>query len=222
MRTLSHDEAKAFYNWVGAKQDSQRFYEDAAIDDLISHAAFNEAHSVFEFGCGTGRLARRLLSDFLRADCRYLAVDISETMVRLARERLARWGARACIEQTSGDIHVALRKGSFDRLVTCYVLDLLSEADIRMFFAEGRRALEPNGLLCTVSMTRGASLPAKVVSTMWETLFRMSPKLVGGCRPLSVRDFLDESLWSLRYHNVVTRFGISSEIMFATRTAARS
>jgi hypothetical protein len=55
MRMLSHEEARAFYDWFGARQDSQRFYEDPALCDLLGHADFGEARSVFEFGCGTGR-----------------------------------------------------------------------------------------------------------------------------------------------------------------------
>ena len=33
---LSRDEAKAFYDRFGAKQDSQGFYEDRALEDLVS------------------------------------------------------------------------------------------------------------------------------------------------------------------------------------------
>ena len=190
MRTLSHGEAKAFYNWVGARQDSQRFYEDVAIDDLIAHADFASAHSVFEFGCGTGRLAERLLSGFLPADCHYIAVDVSDTMVRLARERLARWGERLRVEQTSGEIRVPLRNARCDRLVTCYVLDFLSEADIRLFFAEAGRVLQPGGLLCTVGLTAGASLPAKVVSTVWEICLGCPQNLLGAAGRFRFGNFL--------------------------------
>lgn len=95
MRVLSHEEAKAFYDWFGIRQDSQRIYEDAALDDLVAHAGFSEAHSVFEFGCGTGRFAERLLSDLLPSECRYQAADASAAMVRLAQARLAPWKDRA-------------------------------------------------------------------------------------------------------------------------------
>jgi len=35
MRTLSHQQAKAFYDRFGAKQDSQAFYEDRAVQELV-------------------------------------------------------------------------------------------------------------------------------------------------------------------------------------------
>lgn len=222
MRTLSHDEARAFYDWFGARQDSQKFYEDRAVADLIAHAEFGAAHAVFEFGCGTGRFVDRLLADHLPADCRYRAVDISATMVGLARARLAHWGARAGVEQTTGAMTVAAPDASVDRFVTCYVLDLLSDADIRALVAEAHRVLAPGGLLCAVGLTRGTSLPARIGGAVWRALFRLHPKLVGGCRAVVVRDFLDKSDWSVRYRNVVTRLGISSEVLVAARVTSRS
>lgn len=222
MRTLSHDEAKAFYDWFGAKQDSQRFYEDPAVADLIAHGDLHEALSVFEFGCGTGRFAERLLSDYLPSSCCYRAVDISSTMVRIASERLAHWGGRVAVEETFGSMTVTVPDSSFDRFVVNYVLDLLSEQDIPRLLAEAYRVLDPGGLLCTVGLTRGASLPAKIVGPVWQALFALNPKLVGGCRAVVVRELLDDSSWSVRYSNVITRFGISSEVLIAARNISTS
>ncbi|MGE5248130.1 MAG: class I SAM-dependent methyltransferase, partial [Verrucomicrobiota bacterium] len=81
--TLSHEEARAFYDRFGAKQDWQRFYEDRAIADLIAHASFGKAGAVLEFGSGTGRLAETLLARHLPPTARYLALDVSGTMVSL-------------------------------------------------------------------------------------------------------------------------------------------
>jgi len=219
MQTLSHDAAKAFYDWLGARQDSQKFYEDAAVGDLIAHAAFGQAGSVFEFGCGTGRLAERLLSNDLPATCRYRAADVSSTMFRLAQKRLAHWGRRVTVAQTSGSMAVAAAAASCDRFVACYVLDLLSEDDIRQLIAEAHRVLAPGGLLCTVGLTHGTSLAAKTVGALWAALFKINPKLVGGCRAVEVTDFLSDARWSVRYANTVSRFGISSEVVVAAADA---
>lgn len=56
MKTLSREEARRVYNRIGKLQDSQAFYEAPAIDLIIDHGHFATAQSVFEFGCGTGRL----------------------------------------------------------------------------------------------------------------------------------------------------------------------
>ncbi len=72
-RMLSHQQATAFYDRLGTKQDWQAFYEVPATANLIAHAAFEEAQSVFECGCGTGAFAERLLSRHLPPQARYLA-----------------------------------------------------------------------------------------------------------------------------------------------------
>lgn len=58
-------DAKRFYDRFGAKQDLQ-FYEHAALDNLIANSNFEHASSVFEIGCGTGRLAKNLFEKHLR------------------------------------------------------------------------------------------------------------------------------------------------------------
>jgi predicted RNA methylase len=45
------------------------FYEDVALD-----AAFDQVQMVFELGCGTGRLAFRLLMEHLPPTASYLAM----------------------------------------------------------------------------------------------------------------------------------------------------
>jgi SAM-dependent methyltransferase len=67
-RTLSHDEARRAYDRIGSLQDSQAFYEDVATSLLLQHGDFPSARSVFEFGCGTGRFAQRLLEEQLTGD----------------------------------------------------------------------------------------------------------------------------------------------------------
>ena len=58
---LNREQAKTFYDRLGSRQDSQAFYEDPAIRDLIAEADFETARSIFEFGCGTGRGQTELL-----------------------------------------------------------------------------------------------------------------------------------------------------------------
>lgn len=64
-RMLTHQQARAFYDRLGAKQDWQAFYELLATNNLSAHAGFDQTQSVFEFGCGTGAFAECLLSSHL-------------------------------------------------------------------------------------------------------------------------------------------------------------
>src|SRR5215468_5294278 len=96
-RMLTHQQASTFYNAFGAKQDWQAIYEAPATRELIAHASFETAQAVFECGCGTGAFAEHVLTHHLPQEARYLAVDSSATMVRLAQSRLDRFGARVTV-----------------------------------------------------------------------------------------------------------------------------
>lgn len=215
-RVLSHAEAKAFYDRFGAKQDLQRVYEDPAIDALLAHAGFASARSVVEFGCGTGRLAERLLGRALPADARYLGVDVSATMIGLARDRLARFGERARVVQTDGAPALPAAAGACDRFVSTYVLDLLADDDIAAVLAEARRLLAPGGRLCLVSLTFGRTVASRLLCSAWSGLHALRPQLVGGCRPIRLPDHLGGA-WRLEHHEVICTLGICSELVIASR-----
>src|SRR6266487_1654937 len=216
-RILTHQQAKAFYDWMGAKQDLQAFYEAPATRDLMAHAAFETAQAVFEFGCGTGAFAEHVLASHLPEEARYLAVDSSTTMVHLANVRLARFGNRVVVQQTDGSLQFEAASGSYDRFVSTYVADLLSASDITALLSEAHRLLMPEGHLCLVSLTHGTCWLSRLVTGLWTHVHARWPTLVGGCRPLDLRKFLPASRWELVYVNVVTAFGIPAEVIVAER-----
>jgi ubiquinone/menaquinone biosynthesis C-methylase UbiE len=213
---LSHEEARRFYDRFGAKQDWQRFYEDPAVRDLVSNLSLSTARSVVEFGCGTGRLAEALLSGHLRADGEYLAVDISATMVSLAQERLGRFGPRAKVLQTTGETTLDAPDAGFDRFLSTYVLDLLTEDDISSLILEAHRVLVSGGLIGLASLTHGFTALSKVVEKVWVSLHRLRPALVGGCRPIVLEQFIDNR-WMIRHRGQTVSFGVPSEVLVAEK-----
>ena len=213
---LTRFQARAFYDRFGKKQDTQAFYEDAALDDLIAHAAFEQAKKVFEFGCGTGRFASRLLAKHLSPSASYLGIDLSQTMITIAAQRILPYKERAQVSQSDGSMRFPLPDHSVDRVVTTYVLDLLPEEDILQAICEASRVLIPGGKLCLVSLTQGVSFVSRIFIALWSALFRLRPSLVGGCRPILLNSFFDQQSWSVDYRNVVIRFGVPSEVLIAS------
>ena len=216
-RVLTHEQARAFYDWMGAKQDWQAFYKARAMRDLIAHAAFETAQTVFEFGCGTGALAEHLMASHLPPEARYVAVDSSTTMIRLAQARLAHFGSRVTVQQTDGSLQFDAPSGSSDRFVSTYVVDLLSISDMETLLIEAHRLLMPEGRLCLVSLAHGATKVPRLLTGLWTHVHAHWPALVGGCRPLDLHTWLPTLSWQITYGNVVTTFGIPSEVLIATR-----
>jgi ubiquinone/menaquinone biosynthesis C-methylase UbiE len=214
-RYLSPAEAKRFYDRLGSRQDWQGFFENPAINELIAHAAFDSAHSVFEFGCGTGALAARLLQH-LPADARYVGRDISGTMVSLAQERLKPWLERARVDQSDGTPRIPEADRSIDRFVSTYVFDLLAPGFIHRLLSEAHRLLVPGGKLCLVSMTFGASPFSRAVCWGWERLWGLRPGIVGGCHPIELSEYLQSEWWKPDHKTKVNSWGVTSEVLVAS------
>lgn len=215
-RVLSHDGARRFYNRFAGLQDRLHLYEDPATKVLLAHAELGDASHVVEFGCGSGRLAEAMLRDQLSDDARYLGLDISPAMVERSRARLRPWPTRAAVRLTDGPPELPVDDGGCDRVLSTYVLDLLSDEDIEAFLAEAHRALAPGGLLGLASLTTGEGPGSRALCRMWNGLHARSPALVGGCRPIELAPRLDTS-WTLVHREVVCAMGFCSEVVLARR-----
>ncbi len=216
--TLTAEEVRRYYDRFGKKLDSQSFYENPALDALIGPAAFEEARSVFEFGCGTGRFALRLLREQLPASARYHGCDLSPVMVSIASDNLAAYSDRTEVYRSDGEIRIPVQDNSMDRVVSSYVLDLLSDEGIREFLNESYRVLEPGGRLCLTSLTCGTTIVSRIVSSLWMAVFHTCPSAVGGCRPILFDRYIDHDRWNTSHRSVVTPWGIPSEVIVLVST----
>lgn len=216
-RYLSVAEARSVYDRIGRFQDLQRPYEHRAVAALVAHADFGHASAVFELGHGTGAFARALLDRHLPPTARYVGLDVSPRMHELAVTRTGPWGQRATLILGDGSLPLPVNDAGFDRFVSCYVLDLLAPGDIDAVLGEAVRVVRPGGLMCLTSLTVGGTPLSRRVTLAWRRVWSLRPGLVGGCRPVRLVEHLDAGAWDLRHHAVVTSFGISSEVLVATR-----
>lgn len=212
---LTSEQARAFYDRLGKRQDSQAFYEDPATDALVFEANFADAREVFEFGCGTGKFAETLLEHQLHLSAHYTAVDLSPVMVSLAQQRLSAFADRISITQTDGDPLIDAKEGSMDRIVSNYVLDLLRPDDIGVFVDECRRVLKADGLLCLVSLTFGTTLVSRILILIWSMIHRLNPSLVGGCHPVDLTSYIPTQQWEILHTHTVVAWGVPSQVLVA-------
>lgn len=218
MKALSPERARRIYDRIGSLQDSQAFYEDRGTGLLLRHGRFPDARRVFEFGCGTGRLAHRLLSRELPPGAIYRAVDLSPRMVRLASKRLAPFGPRARVSLSEGGPPAGEPTASCDRFLSTYVLDLLPGEEITAVLREAHRMLEPGGLLCLAALSTGSTAASRLVARLWTSLHHVNPALVAGCRPLELLRWLSAYEWRIRTCERIAPFGVPLEVVVAERT----
>ena len=211
---LSLDQARSVYDRIGRVQDWQAFYEDATTERLVANAELDADQTIFEFGCGTGRLAAHLLK-VLPASVHYLGVDISPVMINLATGRLATWAERAEAVLVDGSLPLPADDGFADRVLSTFVFDLLDADYARAVLDDLRRILAPDGRLCLASLTHGDRLLERAISRTWTGLWRVAPQLVGGCRPITVSALLGHG-WRVEHHSRVHRWGLVTDVVIAT------
>ena len=219
-RTFSHAAARRFYDRVGSLQDTQIFYEKEPFAHLVPGMEFGTAQSVFEFGCGTGRFAAELLERHLPDSARYTGIDISMTMVGLTRKRLEGFGARAEIHLSDGASRLDFPDASFDRFVSAYVLDILSPEEAQAVLDEAHRVLVPGGRIGLISLTKGQHGLSRLLTSAWHRIWELSPMLVGGCRPIDLTPYMESPKWQVELNEVATAFGVSSQVVIASRSRA--
>lgn len=219
MSVLAPGRVAHTYDRIGRLQDWQAFYERPATERLIAHANFEAASSVFELGCGTGAFAAALLDRHLPADCRYRGIDISFRMVEIATERLRPWSERADVQVSDGSRAFPQPADSADRFVANYVFDLLSAERAASVVSESTRLLIPGGRLCIVSLTHGQRSFTRLVSRAWQRVWSRWPAAVGGCRPIQLISQLPQGDWTTDHRSVLSAWGISSEVVVASRVS---
>jgi tRNA (cmo5U34)-methyltransferase len=144
-----------FVEQTTAHADQRRVQFDFACD--LFPFATDAPVRVLDLGAGYGAFAAAVLDRFPKATA--VGVDISEPMVAVGRERMARFGDRFAYQigdLTEGALPADL-PGPFDAVVaSAFVSHLLSKAKQRMY-AEVFRILNPGGCFFNVDLVAPAN-----------------------------------------------------------------
>lgn len=219
-KLCSHEQIKHFYDRLGGWLDTQRFFKAPALKSLIEYSDFEHARHVYELGCGTGRLAEKILLS--NSELTYQGTDLSSTMVKLTQERLHRFSDRATVVLADSTVGIELPNGVADRFVSTYVFDLMSALEIQALLAEAHRILGEEGKLCLVSLTNSRQLFGRILTLMWSRVHQINPVLMGGCRPIELTELVGQTEWRMLHVSQASRFGLTSEVLVAEKRIEKS
>ena len=179
--------------------------------------------NVVDYGVGQGKLAELVLSDAQQQQhpIRWRGIDQSPLMVEAARRRLQQYiggengaeddgeeenssGDNCSIELLESgnptDIIPSIERHSVQRFVSTYCLDLLSEDDMYKVLDVAEHCLDPEeGLLLLAGITWGYkdSIKTCLMTLVWEVLYIIARKKVGGCRPQHLEPYLKAKGWRI-------------------------
>lgn len=186
-----------------------RLTESRARDRCLKIAAIQDGESVLEVAVGTGLAFERILK--ANPSGRNEGIDLTEAMLIRAEKRAANAGIKN-YRLTVGDAYALdFPDGVFDVLINNYMFDLLPEHDFPTVLAEFRRVLRPGGRLVLVNMTKGM----RWYNSIWESVYRINPASLGGCRGVQLLPLLGESGFVLIEREYISQMTFPSEVIFA-------
>lgn len=159
--------------------DATRKFYLLGRDGLIAGLEPPPGGAVLEIGCGTGRNLIKIARRYPHARC--YGLDVSEEMLRTARERVAKAGLSERIvlaqaDATSFDPQALFGRVGFERVVISYALSMISPW--REALRQGLRVVAPGGALHIVDFGDQTHLPGpfRALLNRWLALFHVTPR----------------------------------------------
>jgi demethylmenaquinone methyltransferase/2-methoxy-6-polyprenyl-1,4-benzoquinol methylase len=184
-------------------------FESRAARRAYRTAGLSGNERVLEVAVGGGEFHSVLAKTPGLKSC--VGVDLSAQMLARARKRLAGSGVALSGLCRANAMALPFSGAAFDILFNLYMMDLLLEEDVPAVLREFARVLSPGGRLIVLSMAR----QAEWVNAIWMWLYRRSPVMTGGCRPLPVAGMLEQNGWEINLREVISQGGFRSELMVA-------
>ncbi|SER86595.1 class I SAM-dependent methyltransferase [Natrinema salaciae] len=165
-----------------------------------------------EVGFGTGR-ALVSFADGVGSDGHVVGLDSSSGMSAVARERVAAADVTDRVSIVQGDAERLPFDGdAFDAVFASFTLELFDTPSLPRVLGEWRRVLRDDGRLGVVALsTRDGGL----VTRAYERLHEAFPRYAD-CRPIFVRELLEENEFDAVEAETRPLWGLTVEIVVAT------
>jgi S-adenosylmethionine-diacylgycerolhomoserine-N-methlytransferase len=159
--------------------DATRKFYLLGRDKLIAELNPPPGGAVLEIGCGTGRNLIKIARRYPQARC--YGLDVSEEMLRTARQQVAKAGLSdritlAQADATNFDAQALFGRAGFERVVVSYALSMIPPW--REALTQALNVVAPGGSLHIVDFGDQAHLPVpfRTVLNSWLALFHVTPR----------------------------------------------
>ena len=171
--------------------------ESRARDRALELAEIKNGQNILEVAVGTGLAFIKIVKS--NPDGTNVGIDISDGMLNKARKRLSRL-EKANFELKPGTaFNLESEDNQYDVLINNYMFDLIPYDQMDAILTEFKRVLKPGAKLVLVNMTKGE----KFGSGIYDRIYRISPRLMGGCRSVQLSERLQRhgfTIMAREYH----------------------
>ncbi len=212
-------EAKVSQNEISGVYDSiasiyniwAKLTESRARTRAIELAKIQDGQTILEVAVGTGIAFYEMVKH--NPGGKNTGIDLSAGMLRKAKNRLQQLKADNYELQPGSAFQLPSENGSVDLLMNNYMFDLLSTDEMDKVLIEFKRVLKPGKKLVLVNMTKGE----RFGSGIYDRIYQLSPKLMGGCRGVRLSDKLKKHGFNIELREYYQQLFFPSEVIVAQK-----
>jgi ubiquinone/menaquinone biosynthesis C-methylase UbiE len=207
---VSQAEIAGIYNSLAKIYDIWgNLTESKARNRALELAGIKNGQNILEVAVGTGLAFFEIVK--INPDGTNIGIDISAGMLKKAGKRLSPLsGAHYALKKASA-FDLGSEDAQFDVLINNYMFDLISFDRMDAILMEFKRVLKKDGKLVLVNMTLGE----KFGSGIYDLIYRISPRLMGGCRGIRLSEKLKEHGFHIKRREYQQQCLFPSEVILA-------
>jgi len=200
-----YDRKAGYYDAWGVKTEAK------ARKIALEFAQIRNGEAVLEVAVGTGLMFETIVRN--NPDGINEGIDLSDGMLAKAKEKVLTLPAKHVHLQRGDARSLPFPDAHFDLLINGFMFDLIPEEEFAPILAEFHRVLKADGRLVLMNM----SLPRRLSDSLFEWIYRLTPKTMGGCRGVAMAPVLEETGFRVTRENYVSQWGFPSEILLASK-----
>jgi ubiquinone/menaquinone biosynthesis C-methylase UbiE len=166
---------------------------------------------ILEVAVGTGLAFYEIVKR--NPDGTNIGIDLSEGMLNKARKRLSRLSGEHYVLKKTSAFDLEGEDEQVDVLINNYMFDLIPFDQMDAILKEFKRVLKKGGKLVLVNMTIGE----KFGSGLYDFLYRLSPRLMGGCRGIRLSEKLKDHGFDVKLREYHQQCLFPSEVILAQK-----
>jgi len=187
---LSSKKTQRLYNFLSPFYEHITRYEHIVKIKGLKVAEIKNGSTVLDVAVGTGQTLIAS-SHCAGKDGIVCGIDLSIKMLKTTRKRIQEASSTPHVYLTLGDARqIPYQEEVFDVVFNSYMLDLIDTPEILHVLAEFKRVLKPGGRLVIVSLSKDDRWYSNM--KLYEWLYSQCPTILGGCRPIFSRPFIEE------------------------------
>jgi ubiquinone/menaquinone biosynthesis C-methylase UbiE len=190
---------------------SANLTESRARNRALELAEIKNGQHILEVAAGTGLAFYEIVKR--NPDGTNIGVDISEGMLKKAEKRLRKLSSVNYELKIGNAFRLEEEDEHFDVLINNYMFDLIAFDQMDAVLKEFKRVLKKKGKLVIVNMTVGENFGSKI----YDFLYRLSPKMMGGCRGIRLSEKLQGHGFDVKLREYYQQLLFPSEVILAKK-----